>query len=86
MHAWYAAARHAFLGAYLAALASHGAEPEHLAALQRRTAVFEAALLLKIASRRTRRVGSPRPAEARAAVAQIDLCLERFRWARWEAP
>jgi glutathione synthase/RimK-type ligase-like ATP-grasp enzyme/aminoglycoside phosphotransferase (APT) family kinase protein len=82
IRAWYTAARHTFLGAYLAALASHGVEPDHLAAQQRRSAVFEAALLLKIASRRTRRVGSPRSAEARAAVAQIGLCLDRFTGGR----
>jgi aminoglycoside phosphotransferase (APT) family kinase protein len=78
IRAWYAGARHAFLSAYLAALASHGAAPEDLAALQRRAAAYEAALLLKIASRRVRRVGSPRPAEVRAAVAKIELCLERL--------
>jgi aminoglycoside phosphotransferase (APT) family kinase protein len=75
---WYAAARDAFLGAYLAALGSHGAAPEYLAALQGRAAAFEAALLLKIASRRVRRMSSPRPAEVRAAVAGIDLYLDRF--------
>lgn len=82
LHAWYAAAGRAFLGSYLSALASQGAAPEQLAALERRTAAYEAALLLKIASRRVRRVGSPRPGQGRAAVAAIDLCLERFAGGR----
>jgi glutathione synthase/RimK-type ligase-like ATP-grasp enzyme/aminoglycoside phosphotransferase (APT) family kinase protein len=84
IRAWYAAARHTFLDAYLAALASHGAAPEDPAALRRRSAVFEAALLLKIASRRVRRVSSPRPAEVRAAVTHIDRCLKRFAGGRDE--
>ncbi|GAA2071181.1 phosphotransferase [Actinomadura alba] len=73
---WYAAARDAFLGAYLAALASRGV-PDLRAGLQRRASAFEAAVLLKIASRRVRRVSSPRVDEVRAAVAGIDRCLER---------
>ncbi|MGW7003094.1 hypothetical protein ACWGCW_09755 [Streptomyces sp. NPDC054933] len=75
---WYEAARDAFLDAYLAALACDGADQAHLAAVRRRAALFDAALLLKIASRRVRRLGSPRPAEVHAVVAEIDRCLERF--------
>ncbi|GAA1905635.1 hypothetical protein [Streptantibioticus ferralitis] len=75
---WYEAARDVFLDAYLAALARHGADQAHLAAVRRRAALFDAALLLKVASRRVRRLGSPRPAEVQAVVAEIDRCLERF--------
>ncbi len=77
-HAWYAAARDAFLDAYLAAPAHQGADPGQLAAVRRRAALFEAALLLKIASRRVRRLGSPRPAEPRWVAGQVERCLERF--------
>ncbi|MCQ4042540.1 phosphotransferase [Streptantibioticus rubrisoli] len=76
--AWYEAAREAFLGAYLAALADRGADPGRFAAVPRRAALFDAALQLKIASRRVRRLSSPRPAEPRAVAAEIERCLERF--------
>ncbi|WP_269858392.1 hypothetical protein [Streptomyces sp. RPT161] len=77
-HAWYESAADAFLDAYLAARAHQGADPARLAAVRQRAALFDAALLLKIASRRVRRLGSPRPAELRWVAAEIERCLERF--------
>jgi aminoglycoside phosphotransferase (APT) family kinase protein len=75
---WYAKARKAFLDAYLAGLASPAVAPVHLAGLRRRAALFDAALLLKIASRRVRRLSSPRSEELQAVVCEIDRCLELF--------
>ena len=75
--AWYEAARDAFLDAYLAALDRQGADPARFAAVRRRADLYDAALQLKIASRRVRRLGSPRPAELRGVVAEIERCLER---------
>ncbi len=79
---WYGLAGDTFLDAYLAALAARGADPARLSAVRRRAALFDAALLLKIASRRVRRVSSPRPAEVRGVMAEVDRCLERFAGGR----
>ncbi|MCQ4079945.1 phosphotransferase [Streptomyces sp. RB6PN25] len=76
---WYATAREAFVDSYLAELASRGAAAPYLAGLRRRAALYDAALLVKIASRRVRRLNSPRPAEVRETACEIARCVERFR-------
>jgi glutathione synthase/RimK-type ligase-like ATP-grasp enzyme/aminoglycoside phosphotransferase (APT) family kinase protein len=81
-HAWFAAAASAFLDAYVAALQKQDADMSWFEGVRGRTTLFEAALLLKIASRRTRRLNSPRPGEARSAVAEVESCLERVEAGR----
>jgi hypothetical protein len=75
---WYEKAKQAFLDAYLAGLAAHGVDPAHLSGLRQRAALFDAALLLKIASRRARRMNSPRIDEVRSVMGEIGRCLEQF--------
>jgi hypothetical protein len=75
---WYEKAKQAFLDAYLAGLAAHGVDPARLSGLRQRAALFDAALLLKIASRRVRRMNSPRIGEVRSVMGEIGRCLERF--------
>ncbi|AHH99122.1 phosphotransferase [Kutzneria albida] len=69
--AWSESARQAFLDTYLNQVSAVGDS------LRRRASLFEAAVLLKIASRRARRLSSPRPAAARAALAAVEDCLRQ---------
>lgn len=73
---WYEHNREVFLDAYVRAAAGGGVGVGN--ALLARSGVYEAAGLLKIASRRARRLQSPRPAEVEAVLADIDSCLRRF--------
>jgi glutathione synthase/RimK-type ligase-like ATP-grasp enzyme len=76
--AWFAGARAVFVDAYLLAMRSRGADPSEIEGIRARTSLFEAALILKIASRRARRLNSPRPAEVEAVRAEIEVCLHAF--------
>jgi hypothetical protein len=55
---------------------ARGTNLSEIQAIRQRTSLFEAALILKIASRRARRLNSPRPAEVQAEVAECDGCLQ----------
>jgi glutathione synthase/RimK-type ligase-like ATP-grasp enzyme len=72
--AWFEAARLRFLNAYHAA-ARKGDDGDDLYPRERRAAVYEAALLLKIAARRVNRLNAPRGAEFAAILAELESCL-----------
>jgi aminoglycoside phosphotransferase (APT) family kinase protein len=76
---WFSSAAGTFLDTYAAYAAEHGMSPDEVEALLRRCHVYEAALLLKIAARRSNRLHSPRPAEVRAILAEVRTCLEAGR-------
>jgi hypothetical protein len=73
--AWFEEAAAAFLSAYGDAARTRGMDPEELDGARRRSHVYEAALLLKIAARRPNRMHSPRPKEVRALLDEADACL-----------
>jgi hypothetical protein len=72
--AWFTAAADCFRDAYAAAARSATAQDdvEHVLA---RASAYEAATLLKIASRRIRRLNSPRPRELAAILEEVSMCL-----------
>jgi glutathione synthase/RimK-type ligase-like ATP-grasp enzyme len=72
--AWFEAARLRFLSAYYAA-ARKGDDGDDLYPRERRAAVYEAALLLKIATRRVNRLNAPRGPEFAATLAELQRCL-----------
>ena len=72
--AWFDAARLRFLNAYSAA-ARNGDDGDDLYLRERRAAVYEAALLLKIAARRVNRLNAPRGGEFAAILAEMERCL-----------
>jgi hypothetical protein len=76
--AWFGDARALFVDAYLHALAARGTSPPEIQDIQGRISLFEAALILKIASRRARRLNSPRPSEVKVVMAEINGCLKSF--------
>jgi X-X-X-Leu-X-X-Gly heptad repeat protein len=73
--AWFRRAAQTFLGAYGDALHQHGVAPSTSSEIVSRSAVYEAALLLKITTRRANRLHSPRPAEIEAMMSEISNCL-----------
>jgi hypothetical protein len=73
---WFVQARAVFVDAYLQGMQARGTNLSEIQAIRQRTSLFEAALILKIASRRARRLNSPRPAELQAEVAECDGCLQ----------
>jgi hypothetical protein len=74
--AWYHTATNRFRDAYLGALATSGAPPQDAHSALARAPIYEAALLLKIATRRAHRLNSPRPRELEAIVRDIAGCLD----------
>jgi aminoglycoside phosphotransferase (APT) family kinase protein len=79
--AWYKTAASRFRRAYAAASGANGARPQDIESALARSAIYEAALLLKIAARRVHRLNSPRPHELEAiledAVMRIGAASER---------
>ena len=75
--AWFESAAAAFLSAYAEAAAGRGMDPVESEGIQRRCHVYEAALLLKIAARRSNRLHSPRPGEVKALLGEVTACLAR---------
>lgn len=73
--AWFDEAAATFLAAYDTRLAERGVDAETRSGIQRRSHVYEAALLLKIAARRANRLHSPRPGEVRALLDEMSACL-----------
>jgi aminoglycoside phosphotransferase (APT) family kinase protein len=69
--AWFDAAADTFRTTYLDHLAERGESADTRAGIVRRTPVFEAALLLKIAARRANRLHSPRPGEVAAVLDEV---------------
>jgi hypothetical protein len=76
--AWFLQARAVFVDAYLQAMQARGASLSEIQSIRRRINLFEAALILKIASRRARRLNSPRPSELEVVMAEINGCLQSF--------
>ena len=76
---WFAFAAATFLDAYARAMVRGGAEPHLVDASLRRVPLYEAALLLKIATRRPQRLNAPRVAELSAMLDDIHLCLSATR-------
>ena len=72
---WYEAAAGRFRGSYAAAIAAAGARPQEIQSALARAAIYEAALLLKIATRRVHRLNSPRPHELEAILDDAMTCL-----------
>ena len=72
---WFDTAAATFREAYLAALLEHGVPAADSTSILSRSAVYEAALLLKIAARRPNRLHSPRPGEVRTILDEIAGCL-----------
>jgi glutathione synthase/RimK-type ligase-like ATP-grasp enzyme len=75
--AWFDAARLRYLDAYSLAARDGGVDSDELHDRERRAAVYEAALLLKIATRRVNRLNAPRGAELAAMLAEVRCCLRR---------
>lgn len=73
---WFAEARDAFCEAYRREAGRRGGGSGD--ATLTRAALFEAATLLKLASRRVRHVDAARPREIAGVLAEIELCLRRF--------
>jgi Phosphotransferase enzyme family len=71
----FVAAAQAFTEAYARGMVRGGTTPATVAATLGRAALFEAALLLKIACRRPQRLNSPRPAELAAMLDEVGACL-----------
>ncbi|GAA0626327.1 hypothetical protein GCM10010174_52310 [Kutzneria viridogrisea] len=76
--AWCHAARQRFLEVHLDGLLAGGLAEGEVDEVRRRAHLYEAAVLLKIASRHSRRVASPRPRALHAALAVAWDCLRRF--------
>lgn len=74
---WFTRAHAVFCEAYLRELAQAGAGACR-SGIPARAALFEAAALLKIASRRVRHLNGPRPGELAGVLGEIDVCLRRF--------
>jgi hypothetical protein len=72
---WFEAAAEAFRSAYTAASVRRGVEASVCKSILKRAAVYEAALLMKIAARRANRLHSPRPTEVQAVLNEITACL-----------
>jgi aminoglycoside phosphotransferase (APT) family kinase protein len=72
---WFHSAAETFRSAYTAALTRRGIAPSACSSILERAAVYEAALLMKIAARRPNRLHSPRPAEVQAVLNEISGCL-----------
>ena len=76
---WFAFAAAVFLDAYARGMLRGGAPPRLVDASLRRVPLYEAALLLKIATRRPQRLNAPRVAELSAMLDDIHLCLSASR-------
>jgi hypothetical protein len=75
---WFGHARAIFVDAYLQAIQVRSGSPSEIRAIRERISLYEAALILKIISRRARRLNSPRPSEVDAAMTDINVCLQAF--------
>ncbi|MGO4341512.1 phosphotransferase family protein [Pedococcus sp. 2YAF34] len=74
--AWFEDAAATFLTAYASAARARGMGQDELDGALRRSHVYEAALLLKIAARRPNRLHSARPGEVRALLEEVAACLD----------
>lgn len=75
MRQWFEEAAAHFIQAYQEALRKHGLESSDVSGIKERAALYEAALLFKIATRRIHRLNSPRPQELAAILDEIAACM-----------
>lgn len=75
---WFEANAITFRRSYVTALTECGVPSGEALAILRRSSVYEAALLFKIAARRPNRLHSPRPREVQAMLSEIARCLAAF--------
>lgn len=73
--AWFEAAATTFVCEYRQRMADRGVSSAVSSGIVSRAHVYEAALLLKIAARRSNRLHSPRPGEVSAVLQEISACL-----------
>ncbi|MBV9101035.1 MAG: phosphotransferase [Candidatus Dormibacteraeota bacterium] len=73
--AWFDAASSFWTDAYARGMTARGVPHDVVAGIVGRSAAYEAATLLKMATRRLRRLQSPRPQELRATLAAASCCL-----------
>jgi hypothetical protein len=75
MREWFEAAAAVLAEGYRRAMLDLGAEPDELDGVLRRSHLYQAALIFKIANRRPNRLNSPRPAELTAMLDEIERCV-----------
>lgn len=73
--AWFDAAAACWIQAYAQEMTTRGMPPDVVSGIVSRSAAYEAATLLKMATRRLRRLNNPRPQELRSMLAEADCCL-----------
>jgi len=72
---WFESAASTFVSAYRLAMCERGINETTICGILQRAHLYEAATLLKIATRRVNRLNSSRPAELAAMLAEIQGCL-----------
>jgi hypothetical protein len=75
MREWFEAAAEIFRSAYRQAMLAHGVAESSIDGILKRSRLYEAALIFKIATRRVNRLNSPRPQELSAMLREITSCL-----------
>jgi len=75
MRQWFEAAREVFVTTYRQAMLEHGIAQSTIGGIVERSWLYEAALILKIATRRANRLNSSRPKELSAMLNEIAGCL-----------
>ncbi|HEX6484343.1 MAG TPA: aminoglycoside phosphotransferase family protein [Ktedonobacteraceae bacterium] len=75
MRKWFEDAADVFIGSYRQAMTEHGVPEAAIDGILQRSRLYEAALLLKIATRRVNRLNSPRSGELSAMLREIAACL-----------
>jgi len=75
VRSWFAGAVRSWLDLYCDEMTARGVLPDMAPGIVGRAAVYEAALLLKIATRRVNRLNSARPRELVAILAEAERCL-----------
>jgi hypothetical protein len=76
MRRWFADSSDVFTGSYRQAMIECGVPEAAIDGILQRSRLYEAALLLKIATRRVNRLNSPRSKELSAMLREIAACLE----------
>ena len=75
MREWFEAAAQLFTSTYRQAMLESGVSPAAVDGILERSRLYEAALIFKIATRRSNRLNSPRPKELSAMLEEISACL-----------
>jgi len=75
MREWFEAAAQVFTSTYRQAMSESGVSPAAIDGILERSRLYEAALIFKIATRRSNRLNSPRLKELSAMLDEISACL-----------